>query len=309
MRAHRAGVASRPEGLAPPKNKTPSNRRNAAAGRNDDHGRLTLIAQEYLSRGAVTSEVNSERFLPLPRALGVVTGVLRGLEQLHHQGIVHNDIKPSNILIRDDGRAALTDYGISTAVPAGGAGMAPNRYIIHSAPETDSSNSVSAHADIYQLGLTFFRLITDIHALHSDFDRVGQDDYLAFKRRGEILSLTGFLPLVPRSVRAVVTKATKLDILDRFQSALEMRRAVERLQFPGYWDVDVDGSWIGYGERYTYAFTETAQPGGRVKFEATRTSRESGVTRRIRDFCATGDEDDAYKLRGEYLLWVVETAR
>lgn len=75
---------------------------------------VTLIAQAYQKNGTIESHLNAQNFLPLPQLLKVLTDVLLGLEYLHNGGVIHNDIKPSNILLDEHGNGILADYGISS---------------------------------------------------------------------------------------------------------------------------------------------------------------------------------------------------
>ena len=73
---------------------------------------VTLIAQEYQKNGTVETCLNAHNFLPLPKLIKILTDILLGLEYLHNGCVIHNDIKPSNILLDEQGNGILADYGM-----------------------------------------------------------------------------------------------------------------------------------------------------------------------------------------------------
>lgn len=118
-----------------------------------------LIAQEIQEKGSITNHLNAQNFLSLNKTIKVIREVLCGLEHLHYNSIIHNDIKPSNILVNANGQAVLTDYGISGYSHPSEPTVPKSAYIPHRAPETASDTPLISHAtDIFQMGLTFFRL-------------------------------------------------------------------------------------------------------------------------------------------------------
>ncbi len=84
---------------------------------------------------------------------------------LHSNGIYHNDIKPSNVLIGSHGQAQLADYGISGVDSSGKSlSITPrNAYKIHRAPETATTTPIiNPQTEVYQVGITAFRLLNGI---------------------------------------------------------------------------------------------------------------------------------------------------
>ena len=128
---------------------------------------LAIIAMDYLESGAVINHINPCGFLPITKSLKYTIDTLRGLEHLHGNEYFHNDIKPSNILIGKGGEGILTDFGISTysegLVPV----HPPASYILHQAPEVLETGTISVQSDIYQVGLTAFRLLNGVNFLNN----------------------------------------------------------------------------------------------------------------------------------------------
>jgi serine/threonine protein kinase len=107
-----------------------------------------------------------QRPLPIPDACELVCQAAKGLGHAHRQGIVHRDVKPSNIMLTFDGNVKVLDFGIATVKTNGnsdltafGQFLGTSRY---AAPEQFAdSHNVDERADIYSLGATLFMMLTN----------------------------------------------------------------------------------------------------------------------------------------------------
>lgn len=243
-------------------------------------GNVVLIAMDFHSNGCATSQLNSSNFLPINEAVKITIDILRGLEYLHESGLFHNDIKPSNILIGPRGEGILTDYGISCASPELKPAKAPSAYILHAAPETIADGNITLSTDIYQVGLTLFRLLNGVGTVRDLRNRVGKNEFDELKSKGKVPRKQDYLPFVPKSLTKIIAKATKADPGERYQSALEMRRALESVPVAGCWTTEADGSYRGVAGNQTFRFsTEKTKLG--YKFHAFRARRTSGNETRV----------------------------
>lgn len=265
-----------------------------------------VIAMDYFPDGSITTLANPSGFLPLPVALRSMTDVLQGLEHLHLNNFFHNDVKPQNILRGPQGQAKLADYGIVGISLTGAPVMPSSWYVLHAAPETVSGNGIEARTDIFQSGLTMFRLLTGLASLEGKFMSMGRGSYEAGLASGSLVSRRDFPPFIPNSVCRAVLTAIDPNPAKRFQSALEMRRALEKLSFAGHWTVDATGRLIGSDARCTYRFDRLRASGRNSSFEAFKTNRQSGRETRISQFTKTHLTDaEARKLEATFLKAVV----
>jgi hypothetical protein len=108
------------------------------------------------------------------------------------------------------------------------------------------------------VGLTAFRLLNGIGHIRDKFNVLGQDGYYQLVKDGKVVQASDYLPFVPRNLKTVINKAVHVDPANRYQSAVEMRRALERLSYPGYWTTDPCGSFVGHNDGYEYRFEERA---------------------------------------------------
>ncbi len=124
-------------------------------GRADD---LHYIAMEYLSGGPVLNR--SAGAGDLAFCLRVVREIALALDYAHRRGVIHRDIKPDNILLRDDGAAVLSDFGIARAhdskrMTMTGTILGTPHYM---SPEQASGGAVDGRADLYSLGIVFHEM-------------------------------------------------------------------------------------------------------------------------------------------------------
>lgn len=246
-----------------------------------------IIAMDYMPSGAITRLANPSLYIPLPDVIRIGKDVLRGLEYLHGHDFFHNDVKPENILIGPQGQGMLTDYGIVGVTKKGAPVAPPTFYKIHAAPEVLNHNAITARTDVYQTGLTLFRLLVGLDTLRQKFTALGQTAYYKAVTNADLISATDFPPYVPARLRRIVLKAANPDPAHRYSSALEMRRELEKLNFPGYWTVDATGEFVGHNGGYTYGFTQKKKAGDRYDVEAKRRSKNGNRETRCTPHCHT----------------------
>ena len=238
-------------------------------------GKVVLIAMDYHPNGCATSMLNPTNFLPISKAVRITIDILRGLEYLHESGLYHNDIKPSNILIGPREEGILTDYGISCTSPELKPAKAPNAYILHRAPETTVDGNITLCTDIYQVGLTLFRLLNGVGTIRELCNSLGNDKFEELKKKGKVPRKEDYLPFIPNSIARIITKATKADPIERYQSALAMRRALEAVDIKGYWSTDSKGNYFGVSGNQIFRFSSEKTTHG-YKFHAFRKRLDSG---------------------------------
>ncbi|HJT99526.1 MAG TPA: serine/threonine-protein kinase, partial [Rhodanobacteraceae bacterium] len=123
-------------------------------------GDYHYIAMEYLGGGPILHKDGNPR--PVAFALRVIGEIATALDYAHRKGFVHRDVKPDNILLRDDGSAVLTDFGIARALdPAAkmtqtGAVVGTPHYM---SPEQARGRTIDGRADLYSLGIVLYELL------------------------------------------------------------------------------------------------------------------------------------------------------
>lgn len=253
--------------------------------------KIVAISMSYIPTGSVIAKVNGAGFLNATDARLCIIDVLRGLEYLHNGGLLHNDIKPSNILVRPTGECLLTDFGISSVYVGAQGVLAPNSYRLHQAPETVINGEISPVTDVYQVGLTLLRLLHGVDCLRDCRERLGSAAFDKAKGRGRLLESVGPQFFVPSSLNRVIAKAIAPDPAKRFPSALEMRRALEKIMLHGHWDLDESGELVGRlndgGSVRVKQGRRSPAPNGYF-IETTRRVNGSTHERRVSRYCGSG---------------------
>lgn len=189
------------------------------------------VSMEYLPRGSLEDEA-SGAYVDLTRAKRLMIDVLRGLEHAHSIGILHRDIKPANILIGQKLEGKVSDFGLALPIGADpkSLGIKDYLYRLHTPPEVHAGGLYDLAGEIYACGVTLYRLVNGdsfLPPLTPDVaDRIMAGDYP---------NRAHYREFVPRSVRTVINRAMNVDPAKRYQSACELRRAVEQLSVSMNW--------------------------------------------------------------------------
>ncbi len=252
-----------------------------------DGNTIVAISMPYYPKGSVLSLLNSMNFLELKKSIKCLIDILRGLEYLHENGYFHCDIKPNNILVGESLEYLLTDYGITCHSPNLEAVCPKQSYLPHISPETISSNLYDARTDIYQLGLTAFRLINGISEIRDEFDK-NPDCYNEKVIRGKIITAQKFKPYVPHVIRRIITKATAKNPNDRYQSALEMRRALERVKLTGDCTSNLNGDLNLTRNGYVYRYEVITKSKNNYSIKAYKRNIKSNNETRFSKYCMSG---------------------
>src|SRR5690606_20362392 len=144
----------------------------------------------------------------------------------HRAGIVHRDIKPSNVMITQDGRAKLMDFGIARAVSDSSATVEQTSTVLGTAqyfsPEQARGETVDARTDLYSLGLVLFEMITGKTPFTGDSAIA-----IAYQHvNEEPPSPSSLNPDIPEAIDRLVLKAITKPKEFRFQTAGEFRKGV-----------------------------------------------------------------------------------
>ncbi|ONK57514.1 uncharacterized protein A4U43_C09F1280 [Asparagus officinalis] len=150
-------------------------------------GNERILVYEYVPQGALSKHLFQWKHLNLEplswkKRLNIALDVSRGLEYLHnltHQCFIHRDLKSSNILLGDDYRAKISDFGLVKLAPDGKNSVATRLAgtFGYLAPEYAVTGKITTKADVFSFGVVLMELITGLAAL--DETRSEENQYLA----------------------------------------------------------------------------------------------------------------------------------
>ncbi len=186
-----------------------------------------VLAMQYVRGPTWERIILGQGAMDWGAAVWIAVDVLRGLEYAHARGIVHRDMKPSNVLVREeDGMATVMDFGIakmttSTKLTETGQTMGTVRYM---SPEQVRGLSVDLRTDIYSLGGTLYEAIVGETVFDGDTHFEIMTKHL--NEPPDPPSKRGVA--VPPGLERVLMKALEKDPVDRFASARDFRLALEK---------------------------------------------------------------------------------
>ncbi len=190
-----------------------------------EEGGYTYLVMPFIEGGTLVSLMNG-RPLPLTVVRRIISQIGDALDYAHSTGLVHRDVKPSNILIDKRGNCLLTDFGISKLVASssritttGGTTGTP----AYMSPEQGLGHRIDGRSDQYSLGVILYELVTGRPPYDADtpIAVVIKHIYDPLKPPRELN------PELPENVERVIVRALAKNPEDRFASVGEMVRALQ----------------------------------------------------------------------------------
>ncbi|MFE4079880.1 Stk1 family PASTA domain-containing Ser/Thr kinase [Paenarthrobacter sp. YIM B13468] len=125
-----------------------------------EDGHIAYLVMEYVKGHTLRDVINQQGALPPRLALALIDPVIEGLAAAHGSGLIHRDIKPENVLIADDGRIKVGDFGLARAVTATTSTGALIGTVAYLAPELVLGKPADARSDVYSAGIMLYEMLT-----------------------------------------------------------------------------------------------------------------------------------------------------
>ncbi|MDR6688124.1 serine/threonine-protein kinase [Arthrobacter sp. 1088] len=125
-----------------------------------EDGHIAYLVMEYVKGHTLRDVINQQGALPPRLALALIDPVIEGLAAAHGSGLIHRDIKPENVLIAEDGRIKVGDFGLARAVTATTSTGALIGTVAYLAPELVLGKPADARSDVYSAGIMLYEMLT-----------------------------------------------------------------------------------------------------------------------------------------------------
>lgn len=185
------------------------------------------FAMEYCP-GPTLETIAAAGPVPLERGIDLLVQAARGLAAAHGAGVVHRDVKPSNLLVLPDGTVKVADFGLAKSLrgdvkSTAGRIMGTPTYM---SPEQVRGRPVDARADVYLLGLTAYFLF----AGRAPFGATQVGELINDQLNSPLPDLAGVRPDLPRGLGRLLSRMCAKDPADRPASMGEVEAALEALR-------------------------------------------------------------------------------
>ena len=265
------------------------------------------ITMPYFSKGSLNQLIDS-RPLKISEIIKYSIDFLSGLHFIHTKRLVHCDIKPTNILLSNSNDAILTDFGLANNLNDDGLTTFDKFYNLHRSPEAFQTNVISHHNDIYQAGLTIYRMCNGNAFFRSQLGRYIEKDTGVFQYDKHVQSvIAGKFPdrkayqlYVPQRLRNYIRKALAVNVSERYNTVLDFLYDIASIEIDYDWQFapfSDSNQWLCYKDDKEYNIVLTPVNEKTCCVKSTKKVHNSTSERQITDYCKKNlTFDDAYKL-------------
>lgn len=189
-------------------------------------GKLYII-MEFIDGRTIEQHVDQTGRMGWQEAVKYMIEILHTLQDVHEHGIIHRDIKPGNIMIRENGDVCLLDFGIAKDVSQDVSDTTTHNLTFvgdvlgtdgYMSPEQADGNSIDHRSDIYALGCVLYFMLTGYHAFGNDHSELGL--HIAITE-GTFPRLSDKVSGIPASLQNVLDHAVDKNMMKRIQSCRE----------------------------------------------------------------------------------------
>jgi serine/threonine protein kinase len=188
-----------------------------------------------LVKGHTLAELLPRTGFALARFFDVAIPLADALAAAHRQGITHRDLKPTNVMVTDEGRVKILDFGLAKSQPDPRSGASPDTRTVtceglivgtpaYMSPEQAEGREVDSRSDIFSLGVVLYEMLTG----ERPFGGSTPATMLSAIVRDNPRPLGDVNPAVPRDLARLVHRCLARDPLRRYQSAIDLRIDLEQ---------------------------------------------------------------------------------
>jgi serine/threonine protein kinase/tetratricopeptide (TPR) repeat protein len=184
-----------------------------------------FIVMEYIPGRTLESLIEDDGVsgIPMDRRIELALQIASAIQAAHQKGIVHGDIKCSNIMITPDGNAKILDFGVArvlggTRVEGGTPGT-----IAYMSPEQARGEPYDSRSDIWAMGVVLYRLFSGVHPFRHSYEQAILYSIIHEKPPG----VRKYDPGIPEEIEGIVARCMEKNPAERFQTAGEVLKRFE----------------------------------------------------------------------------------
>ena len=185
----------------------------------EDDGKY-FIVMEYVEGKTLKSLIKKRGALTLPEVVDIMLQLTSAIAHAHESYIIHRDIKPQNVIIMEDGRVKVMDFGIAAQLNSNELTQTNSVMgtVYYLPPEQASGTSATVKSDIYSLGILMYELVVGKVPFKGD-----SPVEVAIKHmKTPLPSITDAYPEIPQSIENVILKACAKNPLNRYATVKDM---------------------------------------------------------------------------------------
>jgi tetratricopeptide (TPR) repeat protein len=193
---------------------------------------VKYITMPYVHGGDLARLLSQEGRLAVPRALNFARQIVGGLVAAHEAGVVHRDLKPGNILLDEEDRALITDFGIARSVTGSGGGTMAGTVVgtlEYMAPEQAQGATVDHRADIYAFGLILRDML--VGRREAAYSATAMAELFA-RMSNAPPPVRTIDPTIPQAIDEIISRCLDPDPGKRYQTTHELAEDLDAVSGP-----------------------------------------------------------------------------
>jgi serine/threonine protein kinase len=190
-------------------------------------GEHTFIAMAYVEGENLRDRLDSGRPFKVTEAVDIAIQVAEGLQEAHSKGIIHRDVKSSNIMVTESGRAKIMDFGLAKSprltAPEESTTLGTVAYM---SPEQTRGEDVDGRSDIWSLGVVLYEMVAGERPFKGDYEQAVV--YSILNQEPE--PVTAMRSRIPVELEQIINKALEKNPNRRYRDAHELVTDLRRLK-------------------------------------------------------------------------------